>query len=79
MGLSPGFYGQATTAGYRSYCIPVDAETGNPDGDCIKSTAWMAKYHYSRKQLRTLLRRKQIKGFKFKNVLWVQDISPTDY
>jgi hypothetical protein len=79
MGLSPGFYGQATRFGYRGYCLPINAKTGNPDGVCIRSTEWMAKYHYSRQQIRTLLRQKRIKGFKFKNTLYLQDIQPDDY
>lgn len=78
MGLSLGFYGQATYRGYRNYCIPVNKNTGNPIGDSIKSSDWMKKYHYSREQIKVLLRSKRIKGFKFKGTLYLLDEEPTE-
>jgi hypothetical protein len=76
MGLSPGYYSPATRFGYRAYCLPNNPNTGNPEGLSIPSQDWVQKYFYSKAQLKTLLREKRIKGFKFKGQFYVADRPP---
>jgi hypothetical protein len=78
MGLSNGFRKRIKVWGYRSYCIPVSAKTGNPEGISITSQDWAAKYNYSKAQIRTLLRHKRIKGFSFKNQFYILDRKPVE-
>ena len=76
MGISSGFRQPAKPYGYRDYCIPVNPNTGNPEGISIPSQDWALKYNYSKAQIKTLLRRKEIQGFQFKNQLYILDQGP---
>jgi hypothetical protein len=78
MGLSIGFHKPVKIWGYRGYCIPVKPEDGNPRGESIPSQEWALKYHYSKAEIRTLLRHKKIEGFKFRNQLYILDKKPTE-
>jgi len=57
---------------FSRYCLP-------PNGArCISSTKWAEKYHYSKDQIKTLARKKLVRGFHHKGVFYVEDRPPYD-
>lgn len=56
--------------GFSSYCRPENGVL------CLSSTKWCDKYHYSKDQLRTLLRKRLIKGTSHKGTFYVEDREP---